>query len=99
MTNDFSGGLRGLRPPATFWQPSGLRWETNNWGQSDMKLRLTINDENLGGPSFVFNLEVYFQSRLAICAVLLANALFEGRYARHLCSKDEVLQICRPSGP
>jgi len=21
MTNDFSGGLRGLRPPATFWQP------------------------------------------------------------------------------
>jgi len=31
MTNDFSGGLRGLRPPATFLQPSGLRWETNNW--------------------------------------------------------------------
>ena len=25
MTNDFSGGLRGLRPPATFWQPFGLR--------------------------------------------------------------------------
>jgi hypothetical protein len=33
MTNDFSGGLRGLRPPATFLQPFGLRWETNNWGQ------------------------------------------------------------------
>ena len=26
MTNDFSGGLRGLRPPATFLQPFGLRW-------------------------------------------------------------------------
>jgi hypothetical protein len=25
MTNDFSGGLRGLRPPATFCQPFGLR--------------------------------------------------------------------------
>ena len=25
MTNDYSGGLRGLRPPATFWQPFGLR--------------------------------------------------------------------------
>ena len=25
MTNDFSGGLRGLRPPATFLQPFGLR--------------------------------------------------------------------------
>ena len=24
-TNDFSGGLRGLRPPATFLQPFGLR--------------------------------------------------------------------------
>ena len=33
MTNDFSGGLRGLRPPATFLQPFGLRWETNNRGQ------------------------------------------------------------------
>ena len=26
MTNDFSGGLRGLRPPATFWQPFRLRF-------------------------------------------------------------------------
>ena len=25
--DDFSGGLRGLRPPATFLQPFGLRWE------------------------------------------------------------------------
>jgi hypothetical protein len=25
ITNDFSGGLRGLRPPATFLQPFGLR--------------------------------------------------------------------------
>ena len=27
ITNDLSGGLRGLRPPATFWQPFGLRNE------------------------------------------------------------------------
>jgi hypothetical protein len=26
MTNDFSGGLRGLRPPATFFATFGLRW-------------------------------------------------------------------------
>jgi len=27
ITNDFSGGLRGLRPPATFLQPFGLHWK------------------------------------------------------------------------
>src|SRR5436190_1913975 len=26
IMTDFSGGLRGLRPPATFLQPFGLRW-------------------------------------------------------------------------
>jgi len=31
MTNDFSGGLRGLRPPATFLQPFGLRWGVKRW--------------------------------------------------------------------
>src|SRR6185369_5303138 len=25
----FSGGLRGLRPPATFWQPFRLLWSIN----------------------------------------------------------------------
>ena len=31
MTNDFSGGLRGLRPPATFWQPFGLLGQLYNY--------------------------------------------------------------------
>ena len=31
MTNDFSGGLRRLRPPATFLQPFGLRWVSQRY--------------------------------------------------------------------
>jgi hypothetical protein len=52
---------------------SGLRFGNSpfedqmSWGQPDMKLRLTMDDEIQVDPSFVFNhLDVYFQSRPAI---------------------------------
>src|SRR5205085_9992790 len=31
MTNDFSGGLRGLRPPATIWHPFGVRFVSSHF--------------------------------------------------------------------
>ena len=44
MTNDFSGALRGLRPPATFLQPFGLRsGESTIWRIANSRPRFLVN--------------------------------------------------------